>query len=180
MALPLAASLVLSSRMPMIPRYLIYLLPVYFVGIASAYPALLALVRERWAVAIFIAAAVLVAVPLLSTYYTIPQKNDWRGFAAELGAMTGEGDLVVVLPPYIAQPLDYYYSNATDGTLEMGATTEDDLEAIRDRYPGRRAFYVATADIFAADPSGNAAGWLEENARVVGQYTGIHLLVSSW
>ncbi|MDV4343675.1 phospholipid carrier-dependent glycosyltransferase [Methanoculleus sp. YWC-01] len=180
MALPLAASLVLSSRMPMIPRYLIYLLPVYFVGIASAYPALLALVRERWAVAIFIAAAVLVAVPLLSTYYTIPQKNDWRGFSAELGAMTGEGDLVVVLPPYIAQPLDYYYSNATDGTLEMGATTEDDLEAIRDRYPGRRAFYVATADIFAADPSGNAAGWLEENTRVVGQHTGINLLVSSW
>lgn len=180
MFIPLAASLVLSSRMPMIPRYLIYLLPVYFVGIASAYPALCALVRERWAVAIFIAAAVLVAVPFLATYYTIPQKNDWRGFSAELDGMTGDGDLVVVLPSYTTLPLDYYYSNATDGTLEIGATTEEDLEAIRDRYPGRRAFYVVTADIFAADPSGAAAGWLEENTRVVGQHTGINLLVSPW
>ncbi|WP_292366634.1 MULTISPECIES: glycosyltransferase family 39 protein [unclassified Methanoculleus] len=180
MFIPLAASLVLSSRMPMIPRYLIYLLPVYFVGIASAYPALCALVRERWAVAVFIAAAVLIGAPFLAAYYTIPQKNDWRGFSAELGGMTGEGDLVVVLPSYMAQPLDYYYSNATDGTLEIGATTEDDLAAIRACYPGRRAFYVATADIFAADPSGNAAGWLEENTRLAGQHTGIRLLVSSW
>ncbi|MDK2890092.1 MAG: hypothetical protein PWR21_724 [Methanoculleus sp.] len=179
MLLPLAASLLLSSRMPMIPRYLIYLLPVYFIGIASAYPALRALVRERWAVAIFIAAAVLVAVPFLSTYYTIPQKNDWRGFSAELGGMTGEGDLVVVLPSYMTQPLDYYYSNATDGTLEIGATTEEDLAAIRARYPGRRAFYVATADIFAADPSGNAADWLEENTRAVGQHMGIYLFAST-
>lgn len=163
----------------MIPRYLIYLLPVYFIGIASAYPALRALVRERWAVAIFIAAAVLVAVPFLSTYYTIPQKNDWRGFSAELGGMTGEGDLVVVLPSYMTQPLDYYYSNATDGTLEIGATTEEDLAAIRARYPGRRAFYVATADIFAADPSGNAADWLEENTRAVGQHMGIYLFAST-
>jgi len=178
MVIPLAASLLLSSRMPMVPRYLIYLLPVYFIGIASAYPALCALVRERWAVAIFIAAAALVTVPFLSTYYAIPQKSDWRGFSAELGRMTGEGDLVVVLPPYTALPLDYYYSNATDGTIEIGAATEEDLAAIRDRYPGRRAFYVVTEDIFAADPSGNAVGWLEEHTRAVGQHTGINLLVS--
>ncbi|WP_214019873.1 glycosyltransferase family 39 protein [Methanoculleus sp.] len=178
MVLPLAASLLLSSKMPMIPRYLIYLLPVYFIGIASAYPALLALVRERWAVCLFIAAAVIAGAPFLATYYTIPQKNDWRGFSAELGGMTGEGDLVVALPSYMTLPLDYYYSNATDGTIELAATTGDDLEAVRDRYPGRRAFYVATADIFAADPSGSAAGWLEENTRAVGQHTGIRLFVS--
>ncbi|HOI14000.1 MAG TPA: glycosyltransferase family 39 protein [Methanoculleus sp.] len=178
MALPLAASLILSSRMPMFPRYLIYLLPVYFIGIASAYPALRGLVRERWAVCIFIAAAVIAGAPFLATYYTVPQKSDWRGFAAELGGMTGEGDLVVMLPPYIAQPLDYYYSNTTDGTMEFGATTKEDLAAIRDRYPDRRVFYVVTEDLLAADPAGSAAGWLEENARSIGRYTGIYLLVS--
>jgi len=40
--------------------------------------------------------------------------------------MTVEGDLIVVLPPYMSQPLDYYYSNATDGTIELGANTGED------------------------------------------------------
>lgn len=176
--LPLAASLVLSWRMPMIPRYLITLLPIYFIGVASAYPGLHTLVREQRAVPIFIAAAILVAVPFLATYYTTPQKSDWRGFAAELGGMTGEGDLVVVLPDYVRRPLDYYYGSAADGTLEIGATTAEDLAAIRDRHPDRRTFYVVTEDILAADPSGSATDWLEENTRVVGQYTGIRLFVS--
>lgn len=179
MVLPLAASLVLSSRMPMIPRHLIYLLPVYFIGIASAYPALRALVRERQAVYLFIAAAILISAPFLSTYYTTPQKNDWRGFSAELGGMTGEGDLVVALPSYMTLPLDYYYSNATDGTLELGATTEEDLEAVRDRYPDRRAFYVVTNDIFAANPGEDALDWLDENAQFSGQHTGIYLFRSA-
>ena len=179
MVLPLAASLVLSSRMPMIPRYLIYLLPVYFIGIAAAYPALYALVRDGRAVYLVIAAAFLISTPFLSTYYTTPQKNDWRAFSADLGGMTGEGDLVVVLPPYIAQPLDYYYSNATDGTLELGATTGEDLAAIRGLYPGRQAFYVVTSDIFATNPAGDAVTWLEENAEFAGQHTGIFLFRSA-
>ncbi|MCM2465935.1 glycosyltransferase family 39 protein [Methanoculleus oceani] len=177
--LPLAASLALSSRMPMIPRYLIYLLPVYFVGIASAYPGLYALVRDRRAVYLAVAAAALISTPFLATYYTTPQKNDWRGFSAELYGMTGDEDLVVVLPPYVAQPLDYYYSNATDRTLEIGATTGDDLAAIRGRYPGRRAFYVMTPDLFAANPPGDAMDWVEENTQCYGQYTEIYLFVSA-
>ena len=163
----------------MIPRYLIYLLPVYFVGIASAYPGLYALVRDRRAVYLAVAAAVLISTPFLSTYYTTPQKNDWRGFSAELGGMTGEGDLVVVLPPYMAQPLDYYYSNATDGTLELGATTGEDLATIRGLHPGRQAFYVVTSDIFAVDPTGDAVGWLDTNAEFAGQRMGIYLFTSA-
>lgn len=178
MALPLVASLILASSMPMIPRYLIYLLPVYFVGIASTYPALYALVRDERAVYLVVIAAAVISLPFLATYYTTPQKNDWRGFSAELGGMTGEGDLVVVLPPYMAQPLDYYYSNTTDRTLELGATTGDDLEAIRDSYPDRRTFYVVTSDILAVDPTGDAVTWLEENVTFAGQHTEIYLFTS--
>ena len=179
MVLPLAASLILSSRMPVIPRYLIYLLPVYFIGIASAYPGLHALIKDRRAVYLAIAAAFLVSAPFLATYYTAPQKNDWRGFSADLSGITDESDLVVVLPPYMAQPLDYYYSNATDGTLELGATTGEDLATIRGLHPGRQAFYVVTSDIFAVDPTGDAVGWLEENSEFAGQHTGIFLFRSA-
>jgi 4-amino-4-deoxy-L-arabinose transferase-like glycosyltransferase len=179
MVLPLAASLILSSRMPMVPRYLIYLLPVYFIGIASVYPALQTFVRDGRAVYVVVAAAFLIGTPFLATYYTTPQKNDWRGFSAELGGMTEDGDLVVVLPPYMVQPLDYYYSNATDGTLELGATTEDDLAAIGEQYPNRRAFYVVTSDILAADPAGGAMNWLDENTEFAGQHTAIYLFRSA-
>lgn len=179
MAIPLAASYILSSRMPMFPRYLIYLLPVYFIGVASAYPGLYAIVKDGRAVYLAIIATFLVSAPFLATYYTAPQKSDWRGFSAGLGGVTGEGDLVVVLPPYMAQPLDYYYRNATDGTLELGATTKNDLEVIRRRYPEQRAFYVMTDDIFAANPGGDALDWLEENAHFIGQRTGIYLFRSA-
>ncbi len=178
MVLPLAASIVLSSRMPMIPRYLIYLLPVYFIGIASSYTALSTLVQDRRAVYVAVAVAFLISMPFLATYYTTPQKNDWRGFSSELSGMTGERDLIVVLPPYIAQPLDYYYSNTTDGTLKLGANTGEDLRAIQEVYPDRRAFYVVTSDILAVDPTGDALGWLDENAVFVGQRMGIYLFAS--
>lgn len=163
----------------MIPRHLIFLLPLYFIGIASAYPGLYALVKDKRAVYIAVAAAFLISTPFLATYYTTPQKNDWRGFSAELSGMTGEGDLIVLLPSYMALPLDYYYSNATDGTIELGATTGNDLEAIRNSHPGKRTFYVVTWDILAVDPTGDALGWLNENTQFAGQRMGIYLFQSA-
>ncbi|NMA09472.1 MAG: glycosyl transferase, partial [Methanomicrobiales archaeon] len=73
----------------------------------------------------------------------------------------------------------YYYSNATDGTLELGANTGEDLEAIRERYSDRRAFYIVTTDILAVDPTGNALGWLDKNTEFAGQRMGIYLFVSA-
>ena len=178
MALPLVASLILSSRMPMVPRYLIYLLPLYFVGIASVYPALFSFIQDRRMVYVAIVVAALISMPFLATYYTTPQKNDWRGFSSDLSGITGEGDLIVVLPPYMAQPLDYYYSNTTDGTIELGANTGEDLQAIRDGYPDRRVFYVVTGDILAVDPTGDALDWLDTNAEFAGQHMGIYLFRS--
>jgi len=179
LAIPLGLTVILSSRMPMMPRHLAFLLPVYFIGIASSYPAFYALVRDKRAIYLAIIGVFLISTPFLATYYTTPQKNDWRGFSEELAGMTVEGDLIVVLPPYMSQPLDYYYSNATDGTIELGANTGEDLDAIREQYSDRRAFYVVTADILAVDPTGEALVWLDKNAEFVGQRMGIYLFRSA-
>jgi len=165
--------------MPMIPRYLIYLLPVYFVGIASLYPALSDLIKDQRMIYVAIVVAFLISTPFLATYYTTPQKNDWRGFSADLDGMTGEGDIIVVLPPYMAQPLDYYYSNTTDGTIELGANTGEDLDAIRDKYPDQHTYYIVTWDILAVDPTGDALEWLDKNAEFAGQCMGIYLFRSA-
>jgi len=179
MIFSLGLTVILSSRMPMMPRHLAFILPVYFVGIASSYPVLYALVRDKRVIYLAIAAVFLISTPFLATYYTTPQKNDWRGFSEELAGMTAEGDLIVVLPPYMSQPLDYYYSNATDGTIELGANTGEDLDAILERYPDRRVFYVVTADILAVDPTGDALAWLDKNAVFAGQRMGIYLFRST-
>jgi hypothetical protein len=75
------------------------------------------------------------------------------------------------------QPLNYYYSNATDGTIQLGATTSENLDDIVSCYPENRIFFVATWDMIAADPTGGANRWLEENAEYAGSMTGIHLFV---
>jgi mannosyltransferase len=175
LALPLIVSFFLASRMPMIPRYLIYLLPVFFVGIGASYTAFSSLARSRKVIYLFILAGVILSLPFFASYYSTIQKDDWRGFSSELSQRTADGDIVVVLPGYITQPLDYYYRNMTDGTIELGATTAEELEEIREAYPDRRALYVVTADIVAANPGGDALAWIDQNTVFAGRYTGIYL-----
>ncbi|RXE55413.1 glycosyl transferase [Methanoculleus taiwanensis] len=178
MVLPLIVSLLLSTSMPMLPRYLIYLLPFYFVGIAASYQALFTVFPGKKAIYLFIVVIMLLSVPFLASYYTEYQKNDWRGFSAALGENTAAGDVVVVMPGYMHQPLNYYYDNTTDSTIEYGATTSQDLISIQDRHANTRTFYVVTGDLNAANPNGDALAWLQQNTRYAGQNMGIYLFVS--
>ncbi len=176
--LPLIVSALLAGSMPMMPRYLTYLLPFWFVGIAASNQALAGLLGAKKTIYVFIAVIALISVPFYASYYTELQKNDWRGFSDELAGITTDGDVVVVLPGYMRQPLDYYYSNTTDGTVEYGATTSEDLAAIRDVHGDTQTFYVLTADIFAANPNGDALMWIEQNATPIRQNMGIYLFTS--
>lgn len=178
MVLPLIVSLLLSTSMPMLPRYLIYLLPFYFVGIAASYQALFTVFPEKKAIYLFIVVIMLLSVPFLASYYTEYQKNDWRGFSSALGENTAAGDIVVVMPGYMHQPLNYYYDNTTDSTIEYGATTSQHLISIQDRHGDTRTFYVVTGDLNAANPNGDALAWLQQNAQYAGQNMGIYLFVS--
>ncbi len=176
--LPLIVSALLAGSMPMMPRYLIYLLPFWFVGVAASNQALAGTISARKTIYVFIAVIALISVPFYISYYTEPQKNDWRGFSEELAGVTADGDIVVVLPAYMRQPLDYYYSNTTDGTIEYGATTAQELTSIREQYGDTQTFYVFTGDIVAANPNGDALAWIEQNTTPVRQNMGIYLFTS--
>jgi len=86
--------------------------------------------------------------------------------------MTRQGDLVVVVPGYMSQPLDYYYSNTSDQTLEYSAYTAADLQVINAQKSNKTIFFVVTDDISAANPEGDAVTWLDENTQVIGSYQG--------
>jgi mannosyltransferase len=157
---PLLLSVFLSYRMPMVPRYLIYLLAAFLPGVALALRPLCPFVRSRNLVYGAVILALLINLPVLVPSYTTPQKDDWRGLSQQLTARAGAGDLVIALPGYNRQPLNYYYNNGTAGTLEFGFSRVADLEAALAQNPGRTAWFIVTGDIYSADPGGQVVSWL--------------------
>lgn len=73
------ASYFLSFSMPMIPRYLIFILPLFFVTIGYSYLPVWTLVKDRRIVYCLLILMVLISIPGLSGYYTQYSKEDWRG-----------------------------------------------------------------------------------------------------
>jgi hypothetical protein len=123
----------------------------------------------------------LASVLFFASYYTTPQKDDWRGFSGYLAGQTSPGDLVVVIPGYVRQPVAFYYSNQSDGTILHGVYTTGELEKIAASAGSHRIFYVLTPDISSTDPGGNVIRWLEnrtDTAHIVRYGPGIILLRS--
>ena len=111
-------------------------------------------------------------------YYSGYSKDDWRGFAGLIQQRTNPGDAVVLVPGYISQPFDYYYSNTSDKTFEYGATTSQDLEKVYADKGNSTMFFIVTGDISAANPQGDALAWLKNNTKFLGQDTGIYIFTS--
>jgi 4-amino-4-deoxy-L-arabinose transferase-like glycosyltransferase len=168
----------LSYRMPMVPRYLIFFAAIFFVGVAVSYRLVYSLVNNRGVVYGFLVVMVILNAPVLAGYYSGYTKDDWRGFSAQMQHTAKQGDFVVLVPGYIAQPFDYYYTNSTSGTIEFGATTAKDLGVIYAQESNNTIYYIVTSDIYSADPAGDALAWLKNNTKPVGQDMGITLFAS--
>ena len=135
------------------------------------------LINNRGVVYGFIALLVVVSAPTLVDYYKGYSKEDWRGFSGQIQQMTKPGDLIVVVPSYISQPLNYYYANASDQTFQFGAYTAKDLDAIKAGKGNNSAYFIVTGDISAANPNGDAIAWLNEYTKPLGQNTGIYCII---
>jgi mannosyltransferase len=168
----------LSYRIPMQPRYLIFLATIFFITIALSHKLVSAHVNCRGVVYGFLVLMMVINAPILVNYYSGFAKEDWRGFSGQLQQVTRPGDFVVVVPGYVSQPLDYYYSNTSDHTIELPAYTAADLKAVQTWKNNNTVFFVVTGDISAADPEGDAVAWLEENAKSLSQNPGIYLMTS--
>jgi mannosyltransferase len=179
--LPFVISWFLSYKIPMQPRYLIILAPVYFVGIALLYKPVYSLLSSRKIVYAVMALLVVLSVttPFFVGYYSSYSKEDWRGFAGQMRQAAKPGDTLVFVPGYISQPFDYYYINGSYGTFEYGASTSDQLAAISLRNTTSRIYYIVTTDINSADPSGGAVAWLQEHTKGIEATPGIYLFTSA-
>ena len=164
---PLVLSVILSYRMPMVPRYLIYLLAAFFPGIALTIRPACSLVKSRYLVYGVLILFLVLNLPILYPYYTTQQKDDWRGLSTELLSTAQARDLVIALPGYDRQPLNYYYNNATAGTLESGFSRVEDIEAAIAANPGHSVWFVVTGDIMSVDPQALVVNWLAQHSKPV-------------
>lgn len=172
-------SYILSFKIPMMPRYLIFLSIILWIGVALSYKVALPHIPGHLVVYGFILLLLVFSLPFLSVYYTNYTKEDWRGVSADLSQVTKQGDYVVVMPGYVLQPLNYYYSNSTDGTIEYGASSAQRLRALSSQNTeNRTVYYVVTADILSADPTGGALAWLDEHAQPILQGSNLAIFTS--
>jgi hypothetical protein len=165
----------------MVPRYLIILAPIYFIGIALAYKPAYGMLKNRGVVYALMALLVLLSVttPFFSGYYSSYTKEDWRGFSGQISRVAQPGDTLVFVPGYISQPFDYYYTNASYGTFEYGASTAEETASISPTKANSKVFYIVTGDISSADPSGGTIAWLQQYAKGIEATPGIYVFTVS-
>ncbi|MDO5844314.1 MAG: glycosyltransferase family 39 protein [Methanocorpusculum sp.] len=176
--LPFIVSIILAFKMPMSPRYLIYILPFFFTAIASAFCFIPKEIDYKKVAVVVLVLLCLVSIPYLSSYYTSYSKEDWRGMSKIISDETNDGDYVAVMPSYMSLAFDYYYDNSTDRTIEKYITTGAELDELEKERGDAPVYYIVTGDISAANPNGDALEWLNTNTNFIGQNTGIYVFMS--
>ena len=172
-------SIFLAEKMPINPRHLMFILPFFFTAIGAAFTLIPNEIDYKKVGVVLLVLICLVNLPYFTTYYTSFSKEDWRGMSQELSELTSDGEYVVTVPSYVNLPLDYYYDNSSDRTVEKGATTAEDIEQINKERGKHTAYFVVTADIYAANPNGDALMWLNSNSVLATQTPGIYLFKSA-
>ncbi|MGV8121634.1 MAG: glycosyltransferase family 39 protein [Candidatus Xenobiia bacterium LiM19] len=175
LVVPLAATPMLSYRMPFHPRYLIYLLPLFAIAIACAASPLFS--RRRWTVVIFIVMIVFLSLAPLKEYYTHFSKEDWRTVAAQFRSIHQDNDVYVFMPGYISLPFLFYYQGPEERIVKMNSYRDEDFESLLHTLPDKRLLFIVTADIKAVHMGENALRWVNSHAQYYGERTGIHIFV---
>ena len=166
-------------------RYLIYLLPFFFIGISLSLKPLTGLYKCKNCTLIYIVIFFLIQAPFLAlyynTYFTKYSKEDWRGISNIIEKTSLEGDYIIVIRNNIRLPLDIYYNNRSDGTYEFGVQNESDIEPILRSLRDKQGFFIVTEYINSSDPDGSTTQWLHNNTQRIGSTKGIelHLLNAS-
>jgi mannosyltransferase len=195
-SIPLVISWGLSYRMSIAQRYLFFLIPFYFMGIAASYQSMFKLWKSKRVIYLFILVLILINILFLVSYYQTPKKEDWRGLSGTIREVTRPGDIIVVLPACNLLPFDYYYQNQTTaipvfgetsilhmqesrpfayyyknqatGIQEFGVTSIPQLQEIFLQKGENRIFYVGTDYIEYYDP--NIPTWLNNHALKVNKF----------
>lgn len=155
-------SIYLSTKIPMLPRYLIILLPLVLIPIVySLYNS--NKIITYGILGIFLIGCISFYIP----YYTTYTKEDWRGISSDISNITVPGDTVYIIPAYIKQPFDYY-SNDTDISV-IGVSS---IKNLTDK-PNGSSYYIITPDVFSIPDGTRILNWINTNTAPISQYNSV-------
>ena len=174
--IPVIISMYLSSSIPFNVRYHMYLITIFLVIVGIGIERLAVFLNKKKGVYVALVIIILLSIMPLSAYYSGYHKEDWRGFSANLQKITQPGDIIVPVPGYMVNPLQYYYSNQSEKTfLKDIAYNEAGFKSLENETGS--VYFIVTWDIQAADPSGYSQKYLTENTQQQsGSLPGIYLL----
>ncbi len=162
--IPMIISMYMSFRIPFNVRYHIYLITIFLVIVGIGIGRLVEFLNKNKGVYVALVLIILLSIMPLSAYYSNLHKEDWRGFTANLQKITQPGDIIVPVPGYMVQPLQYYYSNQSDKTfIKYIGSNEAGFKSLENETGS--VYFVVTWDIQAADPSGYSLQYLTDHAQ---------------
>ena len=175
-AIPLSITIILSYKMAIVPRYLIGLLPFFFLGISYAIGSVHRRIFRVRVSCIAILVLVAISVPSIHMYYSADSKygHDWKGLSPELYNLTGPDDRIFIYPPYNTQALMYYYNNETDHTFIEGIGNKKDLEWGSRQNPVQKNF-VIIVDSGHLRRSGEIGQWIDSHAMLVEKHDDLYV-----
>jgi len=161
---PMIISMYMSNWIPFNVRYHMYLITIFLVIVGIGIERISEFLNKNKGVYTALILIILLSIMPLSGYYSNLNKEDWRGFSTNLQNITQPGDIIVPLPGYMIQPLEYYYSNQSDKTIIKGIEYN---EAGFTRFENETGsvYFVVTWDIQAADPSGYSLQYLKDHTQ---------------
>lgn len=164
LAVVFGASVILSYSMPMVARYLLFLLPLFLLLVAES----LNLVRDRRFQVVAVCSLLALSVPTFTIYYSGAYiKDDWRGFGSYLQHTTKDGDTVILIPGYLNLPLANYYNSSDDHTTMVLVSNMSDLTT--GIVPGS-TWVVVTPDVNAVPELRSVPTLLNEHGKPISRW----------
>jgi mannosyltransferase len=178
LSLNILIAIILSFIIPMVGRYLIILLPLIYIGIASTYFSF-DLKDTRYVGIVIILLFLVMSIPQLGFYYTTATKDNWRDATSDLQFWLNHNYTIVVVPAYNQIPFEYYYNNTSNNNVRY-LSSLDALTKIHDNYSevNRNSHYyivISQFDLKAVDPNNSIISWLGKHGMIQGEYKGIQI-----
>ncbi len=168
--LPILATYLVSLRRPTFTdRYLIFILPGYYLLLASGL-----LVVKRRSMIVFALCIALVAFYSLCAVWVQDHtriKADFRGAARYFAAHAQPNDLIIFLMPYVRHAFSYYHPEEVNWVdppyTNSGVGEEEVAGAMEKATMGYERVWLFLSEADFWDSSGLVEGWFHDNAQLV-------------
>lgn len=131
-----AVAYVTSFMFPYMPKYIIYLIPAFFVFFTASWYSLKKSLPWKYGLHLFLAVLIIINCVLLGLYYTQPSKDNWKDTMDQFGNITQYNDEVVIAPIFMHHLFEYYYTDEKQMKVVSSKMTLEDLSHEWERYDG--------------------------------------------